>query len=192
MTKHHIVEHGTPARSDETRLTHAHCRRRHLADDGTNTSALPAREPSRGLLEPGAVQAARPVLSIRGAAMRPGYPTVWVAFVPRPKTHSRCRSTPPWEDLSDGVPSQNCGIPSASGGTCSLDAARIRGPCRPLRRRHGDDRDDLLGDLLDGQQGDLVGERRAVRCDVGAVELVPNGQQYLLAGTESVIRPSSS
>lgn len=46
MTKHHIVEHNTPGRSDETRLTHAHCRRRHLADRGINTSALPARVPT--------------------------------------------------------------------------------------------------------------------------------------------------
>jgi RNA-directed DNA polymerase len=46
MTKQHIVEHGTPGRPDETRLTHAHCRRRHHADSGASTSALPAREPT--------------------------------------------------------------------------------------------------------------------------------------------------
>jgi RNA-directed DNA polymerase len=45
MSKHHIVAHGTHGRSDEIRLTHAHCHRRHHADTGTSTSALTAREP---------------------------------------------------------------------------------------------------------------------------------------------------
>ncbi len=48
MTKHHIIPDGPPGTADETRLTHAHCHRRHRADNGTSTtSALPAREPPR-------------------------------------------------------------------------------------------------------------------------------------------------
>jgi RNA-directed DNA polymerase len=48
MTKQHIISDGPPGTADETRLTHARCRRRHRADSDTSpTSALPAREPPR-------------------------------------------------------------------------------------------------------------------------------------------------
>lgn len=46
MAKHAIVTHATPRAPDDTRLTHAHCRRRHLADSDASQPALPAREPS--------------------------------------------------------------------------------------------------------------------------------------------------
>ena len=46
MAKHAIVTHATPRAPDDVRLTHAHCRRRHLAESGASQPALPAREPS--------------------------------------------------------------------------------------------------------------------------------------------------
>ena len=46
MAKQAIVSHATPRAPDDIRLTHAHCRRRHLAAGGASQPALPAREPS--------------------------------------------------------------------------------------------------------------------------------------------------
>jgi RNA-directed DNA polymerase len=46
MTKQYIIAHGKHGTPDKFRLTHAHCHRRHTADNGDSSSAKPAREPS--------------------------------------------------------------------------------------------------------------------------------------------------
>jgi RNA-directed DNA polymerase len=70
----HLIVSDTTGQPDQHRLVHAHCRERHPADPAParQPPATPAR-PS-GLLEPDAVNAARPVLKGRGAAMCPRYP----------------------------------------------------------------------------------------------------------------------
>ncbi|MPZ89627.1 MAG: group II intron reverse transcriptase/maturase [Nitriliruptorales bacterium] len=47
MTKQHVIAHGALGTTDEVRLIHGHCHRRHAAaDDDGDPALLPAREPS--------------------------------------------------------------------------------------------------------------------------------------------------